>query len=178
MPPKPELIWPHLHGAGNCGLYAVLDGASVTKLLDNLQRMEPESECLYRGDLEPDMAETAPYLVRVERGAAFAEWLLEEGWGQHWGIFALSKADFRAMRHHLRTFLIVHDGEGQPLYFRFYDPRVLRAYLPTCNAEELRTVFGPVSRFVMEGRRPGTLLTFEVDSGALVVQEMDLNSRS
>ena len=40
---------------------------------------------------------------------------------------------------------------GERVYFRFYDPRVLRVYLPTCSSSELKGVFGPVGRFVVEG---------------------------
>ena len=45
-------------------------------------------------------------------------------------------------------------------YFRYYDPRVLRVYLPTCNARELQTVFGPVLRYLVEDEKPTGLWTF------------------
>ena len=51
---------------------------------------------------------------------------------------------------HLRTFLKVYGPDLTPLYFRYYDPRVLRTYLPTCNEQEMRTVFGPVLRYIVE----------------------------
>ena len=148
-------------------LYAVLDGASVEDLLPRLYELQPEFVCLYAGELEPDLAEVAPYLVRLERASAFAAWVVREGWGQHWGVFAATDADPRAVRRHFRSFITVHDSEGKPLLFRYYDPRVLRLYLPTCNAEELQTVFGPVGRYLLEGEDPQTLLRFELDGGAL-----------
>jgi hypothetical protein len=37
------------------------------------------------------------------------------------------------------------------LLFRYYDPRVLRVYLPSCRPSELETVFGPV---VSVGKKP------------------------
>jgi hypothetical protein len=157
-------------------VYAVLDGASVEDLLPKLYELQPEFECLYRGDLEPDLAEVAPYLVQLEPGGQFTEWVFGDGWGEHWGVFAASEADLRAMRSHLRTLLTVHDPDGKPLLFRYYDPRVLRLYLPTCNAEELRAVFGPVSRYVLEGEDPQTVLQFEFDGGALRRGESKLES--
>ncbi len=158
------------------GAFAVLDGASVPGLLDQLDRFEPEYECLYRGDLEPDLAEVAPYLVRLQPDSPFTAWVIGEGWGNHWGIFAASPADLREMRHHFRTFLTVHDPEGKPLYFRYYDPRVLRVYLPTCNREELATVFGPVTHYLLEDQDAGALLRFEVKSGALAQEKIALPS--
>jgi hypothetical protein len=148
-------------------VYAVLDGASVEELLPKLYDLEPEFECLYRGELEPDMAEVAPYLVRLEPETEFADWVLEEGWGRHWGVFAVTDADLRDAHKHFRSFLTVYDPTGKPLLFRYYDPRVLRVYLPTCNAGELRTVFGPVSCYLLEGEDPNTLLSFHLSGDAL-----------
>ena len=163
-----------LYSEDGVNVYAVLDGASVPGLLNILAREAPEHECLYRGELKPDLAETAPYLVRLSPGAGFTEWVLENGWGNHWGVFAVSHANLSAMRRHFRTYLIVHSSEAKPMYFRYYDPRVLRVYLPTCNEEELRTVFGPVTRFVVEGEQPDTLLEFLFESGSLVTRPKDL----
>src|SRR5690242_19385970 len=74
--------------------YAVLDGASIPELLEHLYgEVRPEFVSLYRGELTPDMAEVAPYLVQLKPGHPFTDWLLTEGWGKHWGIFALSSAD-------------------------------------------------------------------------------------
>jgi hypothetical protein len=64
----------------------------------------------------------------MELRGHFTNWILEHGWGKNCGIFATSAADLRQMRRHLRTFLVVHDEEGKPLYFRYYDPRVLRVF--------------------------------------------------
>ncbi|HEY1204463.1 MAG: DUF4123 domain-containing protein [Bryobacteraceae bacterium] len=156
-----------LFAGDGAGVFAVLDGASVPGLVQKLHQARPEFECLYRGELAPDMAEVAPYLVELEPKAEFTVWVLAEGWGKHWGIFVRTPADLRAMRQHFRPFLVVHNEEGKPLYFRFYDPRVLRVYLPTCNASELATFFGPVESYVAEGEEPAEALRFRVANGAL-----------
>lgn len=158
----------------NTKVWAILDGASVESLLDQLHSMEPEFVCLYRGELEPDIAEVAPYLVRLDPHSAFTDWVLQKGWGQHWGIFLLARSEMDALRRHLRRFLTVHDPEGAPLLFRYYDPRVLRAYLPTCNAEELTTVFGPVACYMAEGEDPTTLVRFQFVNGELVSSAKEL----
>lgn len=131
-------------------VFAILDGASVPSLLQDLASFDPEQICLYRGELEPDMAEVAPYLVMLERDADFTKWVLGKGWGEHWGIFGITQADLPTLRKHFRKFLMVYDESGQSLYFRYYDPRVLRVYLPTCNAAELKTIFGPVVSYLVE----------------------------
>jgi hypothetical protein len=155
-------------------VFAVLDGASISGLLDQLYEQQPEHICLYRGELEPDMAEVAPYLVRLEPGSDFTDWLIEKGWGRNWGIFALSGESLRAMRNHFRAFLIVYTPDNKPVYFRYYDPRVMRIYLPTCNSKELATVFGPVEEFLLEGEDAKTALRFRNNSGILQQKKLTI----
>ncbi|MCP5419726.1 MAG: DUF4123 domain-containing protein [Gammaproteobacteria bacterium] len=158
-----EALYERLFEVPDATVYAILDGASAPNLPQTLARLGVESVCLFRGELQPDVAQMAPYLAVMQPETPFAEWVLGEGWGRHWGIFAISSADFRSMRKHLRTFLMVYDPSLKPLYFRYYDPRVLRVYLPTCNAEELRTVFGPIRRYIVEDEDPQVLLKFQTD---------------
>jgi len=144
----------HLFPEEGMNVYAVLDAASVPNLLLKIYDLEPEHVCLYRGELKPDMAEVAPYLIRLMPNSEFTKCVIGEGWGEHWGIFAISQADLHSLRNHFRRFLMVHDSDGKPLYFRYYDPRVLRVYLPICNDEELKTVFGPVISYLVEDEDP------------------------
>ncbi len=143
--------------------YAVLDGASIPALLHQLYSEHSlEFVCLIRGELEPDMAEVAPYLVHLEREAPLTKWLLKKGWGKHWGIFVQVNADLKTVRSHFRKFLRVKDPEGKYLFFRYYDPRVLRVFLPTCNAEELGVLFGPLSLYMCEDDKPDTLMVYSM----------------
>ena len=56
-------------------------------------------------------------------------------------------ADLQTLRAHFRKFLRVKDMKGRNLYFRFYDPRVMAAFLPRCLPNELPEFFGPVKTF-------------------------------
>jgi hypothetical protein len=150
-------------------VYAVLDGASVPTLLDQLYGdPPPEFECLYPGELAPDMAEVAPYLVALERDSAFTDWVITQGWGNHWGLYAVAVAptDLRALYFYMRTLNIVYDAKSKPMMFRYYDPRVLRTFLPTCGPDQVKQLFGPVARFVIEGDTPAVALTFTHVDGA------------
>jgi hypothetical protein len=161
--------------------YAVLDGASIPDLLDRLYDADrPEFECLYRGDLKPDLAEVAPYLVRLEPESGFTEWVVEEGWGQHWGIFAVTPADLRSLRQHFRRLNLVYGPEHKPLLFRYYDPRVLRVFVPTCDGPQLAELFGPVRCFILEDADPGKALRLTLAEGILrqEASAIDLGVRS
>lgn len=173
-----ETVRTSLFQESGAGVYAVVDGASVEGLLDQLAVHQAEFECLYRGELTPDVAEVAPYLVRLEESSAFTDWLLENGWGNHWCIFALCEQDLAAVRRHCRRLLTVHGPEGRPMLFRFYDPRVLRSYLPLCDETETKTMFGPVAAYIQEGDTPDQLIRFELDGGALVTRKKDLGKET
>ena len=92
--------------------------------------------------------------------------LLDEGWGQSWGVF-LKIGDASNLRHHLRKLLKVRDEAGRHLIFRFQDPRVLRVYLPTCHVDELRQFFGPVTAFLAESASADALVEYSFDKRVL-----------
>jgi hypothetical protein len=153
-------------------VYAVLDGASVRELRMKLYQMSPPYHCLFRGQLTPDVEEVAPYVVGLVPDAAFTEWVLEECFGKHWGVFALSRNSITEMRRHFRSLLTVHDETGKPMIFRFYDPRVMQNYLPTCNAGELQTFFGKVDQYFAEdGDR--SLSSFKIEGNDLKRTEIE-----
>ncbi len=131
-------------------VFAVLDGARDERIYTKVYESRLEVECLFAGELSYDLASAAPYLVRLSPEAEFTSWLLG-AWGGSLGIFAWSRAGIEAMRRHLRRILQVKDEAGKKLYFRYYDPRVLRLYLPTCTAAELHYVLGPMGRVLLEG---------------------------
>jgi Domain of unknown function (DUF4123) len=147
---------------------AMLDGASVPGLLERLDS-EPsvEAACLLRGKLAPDMAEVAPYLVKLDPESEFTQWVVGTGWGQHWGSFVTSQQGFRKLHSHLRALTLVYRRDGTPLYFRYYDPRVLRVFLPTCSPEQLKQMFGPVDAFLAENDGGDALSIFRLSGAEL-----------
>jgi hypothetical protein len=177
-PPSVARLRQLLFASDSESTYAILDGASVPGLPAKLRAAKEEWACLYRGELEPDLAEVAPYLIKLRRQSPLTDWILGEGWGRHWGIFAITQAGLEALRRHLRGFLRVKDSTGKILYFRYYDPRVLRVYLPTCKGAELKTLFGPVSRYAAEGDRSAQALVFQPNGTRLATRAEDLEGEA
>src|SRR5215475_10878968 len=135
---------------GKQGLYAILDAAREASIPLKLYQQRAEFVSLYRGEPEEKLASVSPYLVKIDTKPQTTEWILNEGWGNSWGILFLSSAGLDDLRRHFRRFLLVENPNGKELYFRFYDPRVLRVYLPTCTPFEAKRFFGPVSVYLME----------------------------
>lgn len=137
-------------------LFAIVDAARSPELLELLRVHADVYYSLYDGPEAEKLVEVAPYLVQLSSRSALLAALIGEQWGNSWGVFALALTDFKSLRRHLRRFLMVQDARGKDMYFRYYDPRVLRVFLPTASAAELGDFFGPVSGFVIEGEDPGT----------------------
>ncbi|HEY3820073.1 MAG TPA: DUF4123 domain-containing protein [Polyangiaceae bacterium] len=158
-------------------VYAVLDGARDPLVFMMVRACGLPHACLYAGRIPPELAKVAPYVVEVRRDHPFLEALLERGWGKSWGVFATAPCDLEAMRRHLRHFLRVQREDGKTMVFRYYDPRVLRVYLPTCTEAELTTFFGPVSRFVLEDGGDGSrAVVFARGGGAWSTSKVALQS--
>lgn len=107
----------------------------------------------YKGSAEEKFSHVAPCLFST-RHSAIAEWLFTEGWGQSWGVFIIAETNLDQLHRHFRRFLRIKTESGQQLYFRFYDPRVLRLFLPTCNQPQLLDFFGPIRYFLVEDSDP------------------------
>ena len=124
-------------------LYAIVDSCRVpTTPKKALELGEQRAISLYRETTEQDFWDVAPYLFSLD--SALLDWTIDIASAEGWGIFVASTSDLRTLRHHFRHLLKVHEPEGDVWYFRFYDPRVLRPFLPACTEQELRAFFGPV----------------------------------
>ena len=151
--------------------FAIVDGAACDDLLDQLAEHEPDSCCLYPGELEPDVEALSPYLIALEKDHPFTEWLIANLPGKPWGILVRANATLRQLRKHFRAFLNVKNEQGENLYFRYYDPRVLRLFLPTCDTEQLETLFAPVTTYFAE-IEAGAFMTYRYEDGKLLGQKL------
>lgn len=159
---------------GSEGTFMIVDGACAPGLTDWLYDDEAAFSCLLSGELEPDMQEVAPYLVELRDGDAFTDRALADGFGEHWGIVLRSGLARAQLLRRFRNLLFVRDEEGETLYFRFYDPRVLRIFLTTCRGEELWPWFDNIDHYLLEGEEPGTLLRCSADAERVRVEEIRL----
>ncbi len=146
-------------------VYAIIDAASCPDLEAKFKEHGPEHECLFAGKLKQDVAQAAPYVALLEPKSDFTQWVISEGWGQHWGIFAAAPMELKFMHRQLRKYLMVRNPENTPVYFRYYDPRVFRVYLPTCTAQEADHIYGQTLWFAMETADGIGLLRFPLRNG-------------
>jgi Domain of unknown function (DUF4123) len=157
-------LWPE-DSMRPVNMWAVLDGAKDQRIYNLVSRCYLDKCCLFAGELSPELERAAPHLVQISPRDSVSDSLLTLGWGRSWGIFIQSDDSIRTLRRHLRTLLRVKDEAGRYLLFRYYDPRVLRIYLPTCLDLELKSMFGSsITRFCMESEESDSVISFELDS--------------
>ena len=159
-------------------LWAILDGARDDRIYSAVTYLAREKYCLYRGKLALELAVTAPYLVQLERDDALFNYLIQLGWGNSWGIFLRARQTGEELRRHFRRFLVVQDESGKRLIFRYYDPRVLRVYLPTCLATELQMIFRGVERLLIEAEDPTEMLGYSLTGKTLTTKRLQLGIAS
>ncbi len=176
-----QQLWQASRQEKNLHVYAILDAARDERIYPAITESSGESRCLYAGhqamflgELPQVLAEAAPHLVKLEPETLFTRWIVSRGWGDCWGIFLVSSAGLRDLLRHFRRFLMVKDETGKAFYFRYYDPRVMRLYLPTCTPSELKKVFGPVDRYYVEDEDPDTILEYRLIDAVLTKNSIQI----
>jgi hypothetical protein len=140
-------LWP----APPARLYAVIDAArdpAIHPALRDIAGIDDVAS-LYDGDAATALSDVAPYLVALDPDGAAFDWLWHDPIRRGYAVYVVTEADFAALRAHLRRLTRVRTEDGSVLVFRFYDPLVLRVFLPSCDAEQLAIFFGPIERIIL-----------------------------
>jgi len=145
-------------------VHAVIDGLVVPGIAEKLKSAKLDGwDCLQRGALSAEAAERAPYLAELSESSPFTDWLLDEATPTYpgWGVLAISTRPLLAVREHCRSIgeVILPNGDRRP--WRWYDPEVLRAILPTLLAGQLDEVFGLDQAIVIPAADAWTWLSMQ-----------------
>ncbi len=145
-------------------VFALLDGARDRKIEPMLNQCGHDYQCLYSGNISYALKRAAPHIVHLQRQSLFTRKLLQRCWGNSWGIFAITPptVELSKVRNNCRRMAKVEAPNGKTLIFRYYDPRVMRKFLPSCETNALHQVFGPVSTYAMESEDSGALLLHSI----------------
>lgn len=151
--------------------YILLDSARMESEMATARELNPDHTCLYEGDSEKFLSVVAPWLFDFDPHSDFANWIANNAQSNDWGIFLRSSAEPIKVYRHLRKFLIISIEDGRELYFRFYDPRVLRVFLPTCDRDQLKEFFGPIEAFIAEDEN-GLLVEYAYNENKLEFSDL------
>lgn len=135
--------------ADDCRHYMIVDAAQNQAIYPKLLEYDYTYSCLFENTpSSAGLIKVAPYLIRLKAQDELSQWCINEGWHNHWGIlFSVANKNLAQLRVHFKRLNFVKTEKGKKLFFRYYDPRVLDAFLPTCLPEELDFVFKDIENF-------------------------------
>ena len=153
-----------------CSIYALVDGAQDERVHRLLQMDGNDWRCLYGPELPRPLAEVAPYLVGFGSHRPFSAQFARYGRNHNWGVLLRSSVVIDDIAEHFAGMIRARLPDEREVLFRFYDPRVLRAYLPTCTPAELERMYGPTTAFLIE-QGDGDWRAYHRESGELTIRE-------
>ena len=164
-------------------LYAVfqrtLHGEYIYMLIDNTLLSGP-SEPVYRSlvDYEPmrdaGLHDIEPAIAGPVSQGVDAEKVVSDLLARNCMVLFSSSRRLHDLKRHFMKFIKVRIENDQIVYFRFYDPRVLRAFLPSCSPEQAEEFYGPVRAFFLEGEGREELLAFSRSTRELRMERICL----
>ena len=147
-----------------CNLYALVDSARNDEVFKYFLTDNVTYQSLFDGKMDVKFFGVSGFLVECKKDSNLFKWLTKVAWGTSCCIFLLSKDPFEEVLKHFQKFNRVYLEDDDVVYFRYYDPRVLRVYLPTCSSKEIKTFFGEVESFLMESENAEILIEFNLIS--------------
>lgn len=145
MPESPcfETTWNRLLAPGADPLWAVVDAVNWPEAVGLLESRS-DATCLYATP-DPTAKASAPWLVRLTHDSPITALMKARPHDAHSGILFQSKWAMEELRKHLRKFTMVWTpaDKNAPIYFRFYDPRVLLDMMTALDAHNLDCFAAP-----------------------------------
>lgn len=138
-------------------LYMLLDTAQDPRIYPKMQNSINTRCCLFNEDhISEEIKAVSPYLIKIKSVDDFVDWCLREGLVRNWMILLSSnQVHVSELRLHFKRFSIAQMPDGRRYFFRYYDPRVLPAYLLASNQNERDDFFRQCSTFWIPERASG-----------------------
>lgn len=137
----------HMYGPGT-PVFAVLDASRDSRIPAFLDASGERY-------LPIDASGRSPvYVVPLAAQSRLLDVLIKDGWGRGWCSYFIGNTTIEIACAQMAAFVTLYTVHGQPLTFRFWDPRALRVLIPLMSVEEATLFFGPFQRMVVEAERP------------------------
>ncbi|MEZ5083029.1 MAG: DUF4123 domain-containing protein [Bacteroidales bacterium] len=146
---------------GDYKLYGIIDSARNEEVFRYLITGNVEYKSLFEGTLDVQSFGVSGFLVECIKESPLFTWMTSEAWGENCCIFFTSKSNFEDLFTHFQQFNRVYLEDEKVVLFRYYDPRVLRTYLPSCSLNEIDLFFGDVQAFYAESEDPTIIHEFK-----------------
>ena len=163
-----------------CFLYGIVDSARNDEVFRFLITGDAQYRSLFEGTMDVQSYGVSGFLVECKSESPLFQWMTSEAWGDHCCIYFISEASFDELFEHFQQFNRVYLEDDEVVLFRYYDPRVLRKYLPTCDDEEIDIFFGEVKIYFAESKDPGIMHIYtkndRADTGKLHISSVRIKT--
>lgn len=151
-------------------LYAMVDATREPFLVrPMLEAMSKDVACLFKGLATEAFGDRTAWVAKINEGEWILDWLIEDGWGVRLASYIASPLPLEPLMTHLRRFTKVEGPDGRQHFFRFYDPRVMRQYLPVFDDRQHARWFAGIAACLIEDDRdPRRLLRLTSEGGRCV----------
>ena len=155
--------------------YYLADGARMNLKINKFYDYGVYRYSIFANTFYALIADVGPFLINVDGNNLCKDWILKDGYGLSWGVFLKTDANLDQLLVHLESIITVVEEGGKELFFRYYDPRVLRIFLPTCSPDQLLEFFGPVKYFLCEDENPDNYLKYSLNDRELIIEKFSVN---
>ncbi|MBT3144146.1 DUF4123 domain-containing protein [Neptunomonas phycophila] len=147
LPSLQELDWPSVAAQTKAPLWAIIDGVNWPEIQHELEAHDPPHACLY-STLDEENRAMAPWLVKLDPDNPVTERFKEQDQINHSGIVFSSNQPIKALREHFRLFTMLWTpaDDKSPIYYRFYDPRVLLDSLHILDDWKIGRLLQPIEQ--------------------------------
>ena len=146
-----ELFYEKLTPGHGESTYAFLDASFHEALPAKIWELEkePQAISLFFQSSAAELSEQAPYIVKLEQESSLMNWILGCWQKQPIGFFFTSSLSLDALFNLYRSRVCAVDDHGKSMLFRFYDPRVMLAYIQHAPKQSVEQLLHPISRLII-----------------------------
>lgn len=129
--------------------YALMDCALDSTIYPTIQASGCPNQKLYGESWQSGLADIAPHVVELTSSAKFSTELLTWDWYGNWGYFVQSTTSLSDLAQSFADLTTAKLSSGEEVFFRFFDPRVIRVFLAQASKNDLQSVFAKAERLVV-----------------------------
>lgn len=120
--------------------------------------------------------DVAPFIFEADHGQLSSFFQLNTVAYREIVLFT-SAAALQEVQTHFSQF-VIQEIKGRPFYFRFWSASVFKKFIESCNAEQLKSFFGPVQRFVCPDEHASLSIAYSLDGDRLSVTRAESNTNT
>ncbi len=147
--------------------YYIIDAASESIEIDDLIQAYGPSVCILKSNYDGQFVDVGPHLFGSTE--KLDELMLNEKWGKGSYTLVSFTKDKQNLIQILKNNSEIVTEQDEVMFFRYYDPRILRIFLPIFDKQQLKEFFGTISEFMCEDEDPGYGLIFHLDKASNLI---------